>query len=127
MFVAFSEGPQRRVAAVILRRQNGLYALMGRARIDDNQQLDTPFVPISDAPHAVEIELVRSSGADTNDGAFEMWVDGVSAGRLAGLDNNRGEVDFARMGALSLKSAASGVLRFDAFESRRQSPIGPVP
>jgi hypothetical protein len=127
VFIAFAEGPQRRVAVVVLRRQSGLYALLGRARLDDNTQADTPFVPISDAPHAIEIELVKSSAPGANDGAFEMWVDGVSSGRLTALDNDRGEVDFARMGALSLKSAASGTLRFDAFESRRQSYIGPVP
>jgi hypothetical protein len=127
VFIAFAEGPQRRVAVVVLRRQNGLYALLGRARLDDNTQADTPFVPISDAPHTVEIDLVRASGPDANDGQFEMWVDGVSSGRLTALDNDRGEVDFARMGALSLKSAASGTLRFDAFESRRQSSIGPLP
>ena len=34
-------------------------------------------------------------------------------------------VDYARMGAMSIKSAAAGTLFFDEFESRRQRRIGP--
>ncbi len=127
IFIAFSEGPSRRVAAVVLRRLSGVYAVMGRARRDDNSQANTGFVTITDAPHAIEIELVRASSPGALDGAFELWVDGVSAGRLTGLDNSLSEVDFARMGALSVKTGASGVLYFDEFESRRESAIGLLP
>jgi len=127
MLIAFSEGPARRVAAVVLRRLGGVYAVRGRARQDDNSQADTPFVTITDAPHAVEIELLRASSAGALDGEFELWVDGVSAGRLTGLDNDLSEVDFARLGTLSVKTGASGVLYFDEFESRRESAIGLLP
>jgi hypothetical protein len=34
-------------------------------------------------------------------------------------------VDFVRLGALSVKTAASGTLYWDEFESRRASFIGP--
>ena len=61
-FIAFSDAPSRRVAAVVLRRQNGVYALMGRARLDDNQQADTGFFTISDDSHAVEIDLGARAG-----------------------------------------------------------------
>ena len=127
VFIAFAESPTRRVAAVVLRRVNGAFALMGRARLDSNDQADTGFFPITDARHAVEIDLVRSSGPDANDGSFELWIDGVSVARLENLDNSQGEVDFARMGALSVKSAGAGTLYFDAFESRRESYMGPLP
>ena len=127
VLIAFSEAPSRRVAAVVLRRLNGAYALLGRARLDSNAQADTGFFPIADGPHTVEIELVRASGPDASDGAFELWIDGVSVSRLESLDNALAEVDFARMGALSVKSAANGTLLFDAFESRRETYIGPVP
>ena len=126
-FIAFSDAPSRRVAAVVLRRQNGVYALMGRARLDDNQQADTGFFTISDASHAVEIDLVRASGPDALDGALSLWIDGVSVAQLSGLDNSLGEVDFARLGALSVKPAANGTLYWDEFESRRVSPIGLLP
>ena len=125
-FIAFSDAPSRRVAAVVLRRQNGVYALMGRARLDDNQQADTGFFTISDGPHAVEIDLVRATGPDALDGAFSLWIDGVAVAQLSGLDNSLGEVDFARLGALSVKPAANGTLYWDEFESRRESPVGVI-
>jgi hypothetical protein len=127
IFIAFSESPSRRVAAVVLRRLSGVYAVMGRGRRDDNSQANTGFVTITDGPHAIEIELVRASSPGALDGEFELWVDGVSAGRLTGLDNSLSEVDFARLGALSVKTGASGVLYFDEFESRRESAIGLLP
>ena len=125
MFIAFSEAPTRRVAAIVLRRLGGAYALMVRARLDDDAQADTTFVPITDGPHVVEIDLRRSSGPDALDGGLDVWIDGVLAGQLAALDNHLGEVDFVRMGALSVKTGASGTLYFDEFESRRQTYIGP--
>ena len=44
--------------------------------------------------------------------------------QLTGLDNSLAEVDFARLGALSVKTGAGGTLFFDDFESRRQSYVG---
>ena len=44
---------------------------------------------------------------------------------LANLDNNLSSLDFVRLGALSVKTGASGTLFFDEFESRNQSYIGP--
>lgn len=126
-FIAFSENPTRRVAAIVLKRQGGVFSLMGRARLDDGTQADTGFFPITDAPHAVELELLRASGPDALDGAFQLWIDGVSRIRLTGLDNGLTEVDFARMGALSLKTGAAGTMYWDEFESRRSSYIGPLP
>ena len=124
MFLAFEE-PNRRLAAIVLRRIAGQYALMARARLDDNSQASTPFVPISDAPHVVEIEWQRAAGPDTLDGFLEMWIDGLPAGALFGLDNSIGSVDFARLGAMSVKTGANGTIFWDEFESRRQSYIGP--
>ena len=112
----------RRLFAVVLRRQGGQYALMGRARLDSDAQADTGFFNITNAPHTVEIELVKSNGS--NNGAFEMWIDGVSVRRLSGLDNDLSAVDLARLGALSLKPGANGVLYFDHFDSRRVNYIG---
>ena len=48
LFVAFEENPTRRLAAIVLRRIGGQYALLGRARLDDNSQYNTGFFPISD-------------------------------------------------------------------------------
>lgn len=123
--IAFAEAPSRRVATVVLRKESGVYSLMGRARLDDDAQADTGFFTVSDEPHPVEIDLVVASGPDALDGSLEFFVDGVSRAKLTGLDNSLAAVDFVRMGALSVKAGASGTLYWDEFESRRHSYIGP--
>ena len=125
-FLAFQESPTRRVAAIVLRRLGGVYAVMGRARLDDGSQADTPFHVLTGQPQWIELDLTRSSGPDASDGTFELWVDGQSVAALSGLDNDLAEVDFVRLGALSVKTGAAGTLSWDEFESRRQTYIGPL-
>jgi hypothetical protein len=125
VFLAFSEAPTRRVAAIVLRRLAGSYSIRARARLDDNTQQDTPFVPIGDGPHAIELHLVASSDPEVSGGRFLLFVDGNFVGGAIGIDNSLAAVDFVRLGALSLKPGASGTLHWDEFESRRGSPIGP--
>jgi hypothetical protein len=125
LFVGFEEQPTRRVFAVVLRRMGGSYALLGRARLDDDAQAQTGFLPVTDGPHFVEIDWVRSSGPDANDGSFALWIDGNPVSALPGLDNSRSTLDFVRLGALSVKAGAAGTVYWDEFESRRTSDIGP--
>ena len=103
------------------------YSLRGRARRDDNSQADTDFFASRPRAHVVELDWIRSSGPDANDGEFRPWIDGVLRSTLTDLDNSVSSVDFARMGALSVKVGATGTLRFDEFESRRQNYMGPLP
>jgi len=126
-FIAFSEAPARRVAAVVLRRQGGVLALGFRARLDDNSQADTAFFPLAAGPRPVEIDLVRASAPGVADGSLEVWIDGIAVAKLTGLTNSLAGVDFARLGGLSIKSGAAGTMYWDEFESRRQSYIGPLP
>jgi hypothetical protein len=125
IFLAFEESPNRRLAAIVLRRQAGAYSLMGRVRLDDDSQADTAFVPITAGPHVVEIDWRRSTGPSASDGSFQMWIDDALVGSLSFLDNSASAVDFARLGALSVKAGASGTMHWDEFESRRTSYIGP--
>jgi hypothetical protein len=125
VFLAFSEGPMRRVAAIVLRRQSGSYGLMGRARLDDDSQADTGFFGISDGPHVVELELRAATTPASNDGSLLLWIDGVGVAARTGLDNHLGLVDLARLGAMSVKPGAAGTLYLDAFVSRRWTYIGP--
>jgi hypothetical protein len=92
---------------------------MGRARLDDDAQADTGFFPISDAPHVVELDLEPATGPDALDGSFELRIDGVPQAVLTGLDNSLARVDFARLGALSVKTSAAGTMYWDEFESWR--------
>jgi hypothetical protein len=125
VFLAFDESPTRRLFAIVLRLQAGVYSLMGRARLDDNSQADTGFFPIGAGPHVVEVDWHRSSAPGANDGSFQMWIDDAPVSTLSALDNDAGGVDFVRMGALSVKSGAAGTLHWDEFESRRLTVIGP--
>jgi hypothetical protein len=125
VFIAFQEAPTQRLATVVLRRMNGQYALSVRVRRDDGTRASTPFVNVTDAPHTVEIDWRRATAAGASDGALDVWIDGVAQGTLTGLDNDLGQVDFTRLGALSVKSGAAGTLYFDGFESRRRTYIGP--
>ena len=59
LFVAFSEAPTRRLAAIVLRRQQGQFAIRARGRLDDDAQADTAFFEITDEPHVIEFELGR--------------------------------------------------------------------
>jgi hypothetical protein len=49
------------------------------------------------------------------------------AGSRPAFDNSISALDFARLGALSVKVGADGTLRWDEFESRRQNYMGPLP
>ena len=125
VFILFEESPSRRLAALVLKRQSGQFSLMGRVRRDDDTQADTGFFDITDAPHTVEVDWRRSTSSTANDGRFDLWIDGVLRASLTALDNNLSQVDFVRLGALSVKPTAAGTLFFDGFESRRRSYIGP--
>jgi hypothetical protein len=125
IFVAFSEAPSRRLLAIVLQRREGEYRVMARARLDADGQVDTPWVPIADGPHFVEIDFHRAIAGNQGDGFLHLWVDGVLGGSLTTLRNSRAGVDFVRLGALSVKGGASGTLYFDQFVSRRTTAIGP--
>ena len=125
IFLAFSENPARRLATVVLRRMGGAYAVMASCRLDNLRQAATSFVPITDAPHAIEIEWRRASSPLLPDGSCRLFVDGEPAGLLGGLDNDLRGIDFVRMGALSVRDAAAGTLFWDEYHSRRDGLIGP--
>ena len=125
LFIAFEENPTRRLAAIVLRRLDGQFSLMGRARRDDDTQHNSGFFPIADGPHVVELDWKRASGPGVSDGSFELWLDGISVHSTTTLDNARSAVDFVRLGALSPKVGTDTALFFDEFVSRRQGYIGP--
>jgi hypothetical protein len=54
-----------------------------------------------------------------------MWIDGTSMATLSGIDNDLSSIDFARLGALAVKTGAAGTLFFDQFDSRRRNYVGP--
>jgi hypothetical protein len=128
LFLAFEEAPDlTRLVTLVLRRSSGSYAVMARVRLDNGTRVDTPFVPVTDAPHVIELDWRRSSSAVTPNGSFTLRVDGAVAATLGSLDNDARAVDFARLGAMAVKPGASGTLYFDEFVSYREGPAGPLP
>jgi uncharacterized repeat protein (TIGR01451 family) len=125
VFLALEESPTRRLLAVVLRRRAGQYGVMVKARLDDDSHVDTGFFEVTGGPHALELEWKRGTAPGAADGELRLWIDGAPMATLMGLTTNRSSVDSARLGALSLKVGASGLLRWDHFESRRSSYIGP--
>jgi cysteine-rich repeat protein len=124
IFIAFEEAPSRRLMAVVLRRIGGEYALMARARRDDNSQANTGFFAIADGPHWIELDWRRST-TDAGDGSLQFWIDGELRSTLTSLQNRISQVDFVRLGALSVKEGAVGTIFWDHFDSRRETAIGP--
>jgi hypothetical protein len=114
-----------RLLALVLRRVSGQFAIAARVRRNDGARDDTGFVDITDAPHLLELDWVRSSAPGASDGSLTLWIDESPEAVLSGLDNDASGVDSVRMGVLSVKTGAAGSLYFDQFESRRQTYIGP--
>jgi hypothetical protein len=125
VFIAFQDAPVRRRLALVLRRLDGQYALRARVRRDDGTQADSAFVPLDDAQHALEVDWRRASAPGANDGTLQLWIDGVSVATMNGLDTDQAGIDFARLGALSVKPGAAGALYWDEFVSRRKTYVGP--
>jgi hypothetical protein len=125
IFIGFEDAPQRRLFAVVLKRQGSQFSVLGRTRLDSNAQVATSFYNITAEPHAIEVEWRAATTPTSADGEFSLWIDGTLQQTLGSLQNNTRTIDFVRMGGLSLKGGASGTLFFDDFVSRRSSYIGP--
>ena len=123
---AFSRTPERKkLLQMMVRRTSGQYRLMVKVRLDDGTSATTPWLPFSDAPHAIEIDWQRASSSLSADGRFELWIDGTSVATLTGLDNATRFLDFVRLGAVGVRPTTTGTIYFDGFVSRRTTYIGP--
>jgi hypothetical protein len=104
----------RRVFLVRFRSQAGRFSMRGSA-LSGAVQTATPWVGMTDAPHAIEV--LWHAGAP---GSFELRLDGTTAGTLPALANGPRKLRRVMMGPASgMGPAASGALLFDAFSSQR--------
>jgi len=114
------------VLRVDFRFSGGAYQLMARALDNASTWTATPWFTISDAPHSVEFDWQASTAAGANNGTLAFWIDGVQLSSLAGINNDTRKIDTVRLGAVTgLDAGTTGTVYFDAFESRRQTYIGP--
>lgn len=102
------------VFQVDFRFSAGSYQLRLRQNNDAGSVSSTNWVTIRDAPHSIELEWWAAT-AGANNGGATLWINGVQSGGLIGVDNDTRRIDRVALGTYYL----------DAFESRRQTYIGP--
>lgn len=101
------------------RFSSGAYQLRVKARDDAGDSHSSDWSTITDAPHLVVLDW-RASAAGANGGSAALWIDGLAAGSVTGVDNDTLRIDRVRLGAVSgVDSGTRGTYYFDAFESRR--------
>jgi len=104
----------------------GSYQIRLRQQNDSQATQSTAWFTISDAPHFIEMEWRAATASGANNGSITLWIDGVQKAKLSGLDNDTRRIDRVQLGVLSGVGAGTlGTYYIDAFESRRQTYIGP--
>ena len=119
-------GTSTSVLQVAFRNFSGSYQLRGALLNDSSVFVTTSWFTISDGPHSIELDWRAATGAGANNGSLTMWIDGVQQASLSGVDNDTWRIDRVRLGVLATISATTrGTYFLDAFESRRETYIGP--
>lgn len=102
------------------------YRLRLALRDDPSIGVTSNWVSLSDAPHYLEIAWAAAAAPGANNGSLALWVDGAQQADLANVDNDIWRLDRVQLGAANgIDSGTRGTLYFDAFESRRNTYIGP--
>ncbi|HET9493462.1 MAG TPA: hypothetical protein VFR15_04450 [Chloroflexia bacterium] len=109
-----------------LRYSGTTYQLRAALLNDAGSLASTGLFPISDAPHFIEIDWRAASAPGSNDGALGLWIDGVQQSGVSAVDNDTHRIESVRLGAVSgVDKFVTGTYYLDAFESRRNTYIGP--
>ena len=115
------------VLDVQIRRWNGSYQVRAGILGDNLTWRYSLWFALSDEPHALEVGWQAASAPGANDGHLRFWIDNTLRSELLGIDNDTRQIDLVRLGAISsIDAGTRGSYRFDAFESRNQSYIGPA-
>jgi hypothetical protein len=111
---------------VQFRFSSGAYQLRAGLVGDGSTWANSNWLTISDARHVIELDWRAATAAGANNGSLTVWIDGTQQANLVGVDNDTRRIDRARLGAVSgVDTGTQGTYYFDAFESRRQTFIGP--
>ena len=125
IFYGYS-GISKLVLRVQLRRSSNNYQIRAALRSDGSAWTTSSWFTISDAPHSIEIDWRASTGVGANSGGLTLWIDNTQRANLTGVDNDTRRIDRVQLGAVSgMDNGTRGAYYFDAFESRRQTFIGP--
>jgi hypothetical protein len=94
---------------------------------DGGSSTNGTYFGITNASHYIEIDWQAATAAGANDGYITLWIDGVQEYTSPGIDNDTRRVEEVRWGAAAgIDTGTRGTYYFDAFESRRQTYIGPA-
>ncbi len=86
----------------------------------------TSWHNLSDDQHAIELDWQAASTPGGTDGSLDLWIDGVLAQSLTGIENGNYSIDEGWLGpSYGIDTGTRGTYYLDAFESRRGSVIGP--
>jgi hypothetical protein len=119
-------GTSKAVLQMEFRRSSGIYQIRARLLNDGTTWTNTSWFTITDASHFIEFDWRAATAAGANDGGLTLWIDGVQKASLTAVDNDTLRIDRVRLGAVNgIDSGTRGTYYFDAFESRRQTYIGP--
>jgi parallel beta-helix repeat protein len=119
-------GTSTLVLRLQFRCSNGVYQLRAGLRNDESTWAATAWSPIADAPHVIELYWRASTAAGIDNGGLTLWIDGVQTASVAGVDNDTRRIDRVRLGAVAgMDDGTRGTYYFDAFESRRETYMGP--
>jgi arylsulfatase A-like enzyme len=120
------QGASTVVMRVQLRRSSNAYQLRAALRNDSSTWTSSSWFTITDASHAIEIDWRASTAGGANNGGLTLWIDGTQRANLIGIDNDTRRIDRVQLGAVAgVDTGTRGSYYFDAFESRRQTYIGP--
>lgn len=117
-------------STIVLRVEFGFSAAGYQLRTaflnDGTTWTENDWFPLTDTPHSIEFDWRAATGEGANNGALTVWIDGVQQADLTGIDNDTRRIDRIWLGAVAgIDAGTRGTYYFDAFESRRQSYIGP--
>jgi hypothetical protein len=119
--------PSVEVMRLEFRIFKGIYQIRASIRSDTNSWTTSSWINITDVPHVIELRWNAATAAGANNGSLTLWVDDVQAASLTRIDNDTRRMDQVSLGAVSeIDVGTRGTLYFDAFESRRQTYIGPI-
>ena len=126
IFLGASSGGTLQHLQLELRFQATGFEVRALLMNDSKTMIATSWLPLSDAPHALELDWRAATAIGTNNGGLTFWIDGVQRADLTGVDNDTRRIDQVRLGAVSgIDNGTRGTYFFDAFESRRLTYVGP--
>jgi pimeloyl-ACP methyl ester carboxylesterase len=124
IFYGYS-GSSKVIIRLELRRNSNTYQIRPGLLNDGGSWVNGAWVTITDAPHPIEIDWRAATAVGANNGGLTLWIDGAQKANLT-ADNDTLRIDRVQLGAVNgIDAGTRGTYYFDAFESRRQTYIGP--